>query len=101
MVQGGKWSWSDAEVHAILQACTGSQAVRDRAWFAPGVIWGYRISELMSLKVKDVYDVDAGAIRDFITVVMRNYAVRLLHHAARRPGTIRLTPWLRGLAPRR
>jgi integrase len=68
MAQGGKWSWSDAEVHAILQAFTGSQAVRDRAWFAPGVVWGYRISELMSLKVKDVYDVDAGAIRDFITV---------------------------------
>jgi integrase len=65
---GGKWSWSDAEVHAILQAFTGSQAVRDRAWFAPGVIWGYRISELMSLKVKDVYDVETGTIREFITV---------------------------------
>lgn len=35
MAQGGKWAWSDAEVHAILQAFTGTQAVRDRAWFAP------------------------------------------------------------------
>jgi integrase len=68
MAKGGKWSWSDAEVHAILQAFTGSQAVRDQAWFAPGVIWGYRISELMSLKIKDVYDVETGAIREFITV---------------------------------
>jgi len=68
MAQGGKWSWSDAEVHKILQAFIGSQAVRDRAWFAPGVIWGYRISELMSLKIKDVYDVDAGTIREFITI---------------------------------
>jgi integrase len=68
MAQGGKWSWSDEEVHKILQAFTGSQAVRDRAWFAPGVIWGYRISELMSLKVKDVYDVDTGAVREFITI---------------------------------
>jgi integrase len=71
MAKGGKWSWSDAEVHAILQAFTGSQAVRDRAWFAPGVVWGYRISELMSLKIKDVYDVDTGAIREFITIESR------------------------------
>jgi integrase len=71
MAQGGKWSWSDEEVHAILQAFTGSQAVRDRAWFAPGVIWGDRISELMSLKVKDVYDVESGTIRECITVESR------------------------------
>jgi integrase len=68
MAQGAKWSWSDEEVRKILQAFTGAQAVRDRAWFAPGVIWGYRISELMSLKVKDVYDVEAGTIREFITI---------------------------------
>jgi len=68
MAQGVKCSWSNAEVHKILQAFTGSQVVRDRAWFAPGVIWGYRISELMSLKIKDVYDVDTGAIREFITI---------------------------------
>jgi hypothetical protein len=67
MATGGKWSWSDAEVHAILQAFTGTQTVRDRAWFAPGVIWGYRISELMSLKVKDVYDVETSSIREFLT----------------------------------
>jgi integrase len=71
MAQGAKWSWSDTEVHAILQAFTGRQAVRDRAWFAPGVIWGYRISELLSLKVKDVYDGDAGTLRALITIDSR------------------------------
>ncbi len=74
MAQGAKWSWSDTEVHAILQAFTGRQAVRDRAWFAPGVIWGYRISELMSLKVKDVYDGEAGALRLFLLSFMAYFA---------------------------
>jgi integrase len=68
MAQGGKWSWSEAEGDAILQAFSGTQAVRDRGRFAPGVIWGYRISELMSLQVKDVYDIETSAIREFITV---------------------------------
>jgi integrase len=68
MAQGAKWSWSDDEVHKILQAFSGAQAVRDRAWFAPGVVWGYRISELMSLKVKDVYDVETGRLREVVTV---------------------------------
>jgi hypothetical protein len=50
-------------------------------------------TDATSLKLDGAYERDEGA-------VMRNYAVRLLHHAARRHGAIQLPPLLKGLALR-
>jgi integrase len=58
--------FSDAEVQAITQAFGGRYAARDRALFVTGVKSGFRISELLSLTVGDVYD--HGRIVERVTV---------------------------------
>jgi integrase len=60
---GGKWSWSDEELKALLQVSTEF----DQCLIGVGAFWGYRISELMSLTVDEVMNPD-GSLRPFITV---------------------------------
>lgn len=45
---------TEEEVQATLQAFRGPQALRDRALFLLGVRSGFRISELLSLRLRDV-----------------------------------------------
>jgi integrase len=60
---GGKWSWSDEELKALLQVSTEV----DQCMIGVGAFWDYRISELMSLTVDEVMNPD-GTLRPFITV---------------------------------
>ena len=46
---------SDKEISRVSQAFTGVYALRNRALFVTGVKTGFRISELLSLRVWDVY----------------------------------------------
>lgn len=61
---------TDDEVADVEQSFGGRYAVRDRALFQLGVLSGFRISELLSLRVGDV--VQAGRIVDQIAVQRRN-----------------------------
>ena len=47
---------SEPELEAILDGITGRYSVRDTALIVLGVHTGYRISELLSLRVGDVWD---------------------------------------------
>ena len=60
---GGKWSWTDAERQLLLDHANDF----DQALIGPGAFWGYRISELLSLKVDDVMD-EHGYLRPFVVV---------------------------------
>lgn len=78
---------SEAEVSAVLEALTGPNALRDRALWILGVRSGFRISEILSLRVRDVFQ--SGRILERVTVP-RRYMKRkaegrtvLLHPAAR------------------
>jgi integrase len=51
----GCWALTDDEVARVSQAFRGTHAARDRALFLLGVKTGYRISELRSLRVGDVW----------------------------------------------
>ena len=61
--RGGKWSWTDAERTLLLEQSNEF----DQALIGPGSFWGYRISELLSLKVDDVMD-EHGYLRPFVVV---------------------------------
>lgn len=58
----------DWEIQAILSAFDGRYAARDRAWFLLGLHTGYRVGELLSLTVGDVWNHQTRTIRDVITV---------------------------------
>jgi integrase len=60
---GGKWSWTDEERTLLLEH--GNEF--DQALIGPGSFWGYRISELLSLKVDDVMD-EHGYLRPFVVM---------------------------------
>lgn len=60
----------DAEVEAVLGAFCGPYALRDRALFLLGVKSGFRISELLSLRLLDV--MRAGRLLDRVSVARRN-----------------------------
>jgi integrase len=62
--------FSDAEVQAITQAFGGRYAAQNRALFVTGVKSGFRISELLSLTVGDVYD--HGRIVERVTVLRKH-----------------------------
>ena len=47
---------SDGEIEQILMGCQGRYASRDRLLILFGVHTGYRISEILSLRVSDVWD---------------------------------------------
>lgn len=58
---------SDEEITLILQAMGGGKnAVRNQALLQLGIFTGYRISELLSIKVGDVWD--GYQVRDRVTV---------------------------------
>ncbi len=61
---------SDEEIREICKAFVGEHAVRDKALFLTGIATGFRISELLSLRVGDVYQ--HGRIMDRVTVARRN-----------------------------
>lgn len=60
----------DAEVRAIAAAFSGPYAARDRAMFLLGVRSGFRISELLSLTVEDIFH--RGTVLDRVAVKRRN-----------------------------
>lgn len=57
---------TDNEVKSVLSSFKGQYENRDKALFLLGVKTGYRISELLSLKVKDV--LQFGKILDYVSV---------------------------------
>jgi integrase len=61
--RGGKWRWTDEERQRLLAHGNAF----DQALIGPGAFWGYRISELLSLKVDDVMD-EHGYLRPFVVV---------------------------------
>ena len=61
--RGGKWSWTDEERQVLLDR----SGEFDQALIGPGAFWGYRISELLSLRVDDVMD-EHGCLRPFVVV---------------------------------
>jgi integrase len=61
---------TDAQQVRALEGFVGKHKDRNRALFALGLYSGFRISELLSLRVKDVYD--GHQIRDKITVHAEN-----------------------------
>jgi integrase len=61
---------TEAEVALISQSFGGTYAARDRALFIVGVKTGFRIAELLSLQVGDVWQY--GRIVDQITVERRH-----------------------------
>jgi integrase len=61
---------SDEEIRVISKSFGGNYAKRDRALFFLGIKSGFRISELLSLRIRDVYQY--GAIVDRVTVQRRN-----------------------------
>ena len=78
---------TDQEVEQTLQALSGPYASRDRALFLLGVRSGFRISELLSLRLLDVCP--RGKIVDRVTVARRHMKKKvegrtiLLHPEAR------------------
>lgn len=59
------------EIERVLAAFSGKYALRDRAMFLLGVLSGFRIHEILSLKVADVVDAD-GKVVNYITVERRH-----------------------------
>ena len=57
---------SDAEIEVVSGSFTGKYALRDRALYLLGIYSGYRISELLSIRVKDV--VQYGELVERVTV---------------------------------
>ena len=45
---------------------------RDRIWFYIGITTGYRVSEILSIKVKDVWDSELQCIRERLKVKAEN-----------------------------
>lgn len=88
---------NDAEVTEVSQSFRGEFGARDRALFLLGVKSGFRISELLSLRVRDVWQ--AGQPVDRVTVERRHMKKKvegrtvLLHPEAREA----LAAWLQEL----
>jgi integrase len=61
---------SEAETLQIIEAMRGPNRIRNRALWILGINTGFRISELLSLKLSDV--IEFNRIRDEITVERRN-----------------------------
>ena len=78
---------TEEEVQATLRAFEGPQAARDRALFLLGVRSGFRISELLSLRLGDVCP--RGRVAERISVARRHMKKKvegrsvLLHPEAR------------------
>jgi integrase len=61
---------SDQEVTIASQSFSGKDATRNKALFLLGVRTGFRVSELLSLQVGDVYH--QGRVADQVTVQPRH-----------------------------
>jgi site-specific recombinase XerD len=61
---------TDEEINLVSKSFSGAYAARDKALFTLGVTSGFRISELLSLQVRDVCQ--AGKMGDRVTVQRRN-----------------------------
>lgn len=61
---------TDAEVLVVSQSFGGHYAARDKALFLLGTWTGFRISELLSLRVRDIWQY--GQIVDVVTVAKRH-----------------------------
>lgn len=61
----------DAEILAVIRAFRGPMAARNACLFALGVNTGFRISELLSLRLGDILE-DRGGVRQRVTVWRRN-----------------------------
>lgn len=66
MNYSGRRALNEDEVDCMLQAFQGRYSQRDRALFLLGVHTGYRISEILSLRVRDVWI--AGEVVQSVTV---------------------------------
>jgi integrase len=79
--------FTDDEVNLIVKSFSGRYAARDKALFLTGVKSEFRISELLSLTVGDVYE--HGRIGDRVTVQRRHMKKKMegrtvvLHHEAK------------------
>lgn len=79
---------SDHEVTLVLASFEGRFAKRNRALFLFGIRTGFRISEILSLKVSDVYQ--HGAMKSQVTVEAKNMKggrtgrTIVLHEAAKK-----------------
>lgn len=79
--------FTDEEIKAIKASFGGRYAARDKALFVVGLRTGFRISELLSLRVKDVYQ--HGKVLDRVSVQRRHMKKKtqgrtvLLHPEAR------------------
>jgi len=60
----------DSEIKKILNSFWGKYANRDRALFVLGCKSGFRVSELLSLRIQDVYQ--HGEIVDRVTIERRH-----------------------------
>lgn len=78
---------TESEVEAVLAELSGPRRARDRALFLLGVRSGFRISEILSLRLGDV--VQAGRVVERVRVMRRHMKGKregrtvLLHPAAR------------------
>jgi integrase len=57
---------TDPEIALLTHSFGGTYALRDRAWFVVGLKTGFRIAELLSLRVGDVWQ--HGRVVDQVTV---------------------------------
>ncbi len=91
---------SAAEVALVMQSFSGTFAARDHALFTLGIFSGFRITELLSLTVKDV--VQHGQMVDRVTVHRRHMKRKrqsrsvIFHPQAKRA----LQVWLQDMATR-
>lgn len=78
---------TDHEVDLVLKSFTGRFAKRNRALFLFGIRTGFRISEILSVKVSDVFQ--HGSIQSRVTVEAKNMKGKksgrtvVLHQAAK------------------
>jgi len=78
---------SDDEIFSVLDSFSGANKNRNRALFLLGIKSGFRISELLSLQLRDV--IQAGRLVDRVTVQRRHMKKKiesrtlLLHPEAR------------------
>jgi integrase len=66
---------TDAEVEVMQQSFGGTYALRDRALFVLGLKSGFRISELLSLRIGDIFQ--HGRMVDRVTVQRRYMKKRI------------------------
>lgn len=63
---------TDEEIKITLSNFNGKQTLRNKALFALGVATGFRVKELLSLKVKDIYNIQNRQLLPYISVQKKN-----------------------------